>query len=97
MTRGPAKGEGGRPRKPAGSKLTKGANAGYVKVTVGPKGKGKQVYKHRKDVGAGTGSKTGGTVVHHKDGNKNNNSKSNLEVTTRKAHPKKKDSKGRRA
>jgi len=85
--RGPKKGEGGRPRKPAGSKLTKGKNAGYIKVTVGPKSKGTQKYKHRVDAGVGKGSKTGGTVVHHKDGTKDNNTKGNLQRTTRGKHP----------
>ena len=94
---GPAKGSGGRPRKPSGSKLTKGPNKGYTKVTVGPPGKGRQVYKHRQVAGAGRGSKTGGTVVHHKDGNKANNSKSNLAGISRREHPKKKDARGRRA
>lgn len=88
-TPGPKKGEGGRPRKKAGSKLTKGENAGYVKVTVGPKGKGTQKYKHRVAAGVGAkGSKTGGTVVHHKDGSKGNNDSGNLQKTTRKRHPK---------
>lgn len=92
MTRGPSKGQGGRPRKPGGSTLSKGKNAGYKKVTVGPKGKGTQKYAHRVAAGAGEGSKTGGTVVHHKDHSKGRNTKSNLEVTTRKAHGKKHNS-----
>lgn len=85
---GPKKGSGGRPRKPGGSTLKTGENAGYKKVTVGPKGKGTQKYAHRVAAGAGKGSKTGGTVVHHKDGSKGGNSKANLKVTTRKNHPK---------
>ena len=87
--RGPAKGNGGRPRKPGGSTLSKGKNAGYTKVTVGAAGKGTQKYQHRVAAGAGKGSKTSGTVVHHKDKTKGNNSKANLEVTTRQAHGKK--------
>ena len=79
--RGPKPGTGGRPRKKAGSKLTKGKNAGYVKVTVGPKGKGTQKYKHRVDTGAKSGE-----VVDHKDGNKHNNSRSNLKRMSRGAH-----------
>lgn len=86
---GPNKGEGGRPRKKGGSKLTKGKNAGYTKVTVGPKGKGTQKYKHRVEAGVGKGSKTGGTVVHHKDKSKTNDNRDNLEVTSRKNHGKK--------
>jgi hypothetical protein len=87
-TRGPAKGEGGRPRKKGGSRLTKGKNAGYVKVTVGPKSKGTQKYEHRVKMGLGKGSKTGGKVVHHKNGKGDNSS---LEITTRREHPKKKE------
>ena len=79
--RGPAKGHGGRPRKSGGSKLSKGKNAGYVKVTVGPKGKGTQKYKHRVDTGAKPGE-----VVDHKDGNKGNNSRSNLKRMSRGRH-----------
>ena len=78
---GPAKGKGGRPRKKGGSKLTKGENKGYVKETVGPKGKGKQVYQHRKRAGALDEGYN--TVVDHKDSNKSNNSKGNLKKTTR--------------
>lgn len=90
--RGPAKGNGGRPRKPGGSTLSKGKNAGYTKVTTGPAGKGTQKYKHRVEAGVGKGSKTGGKVVHHKDHSKGGNDRSNLEVTTRKAHGKKHNS-----
>jgi len=79
--RGPAKGEGGRPRKPSGSKLSKGKNAGYVKRTVGPKGKGHQEYDHRLKTGAKKGE-----VVDHKDGNKHNNSRSNLKRMSRGSH-----------
>jgi hypothetical protein len=84
---GPAKGSGGRPRKPGGSTLSKGKNAGYTKVTVGPKGAGTQKYEHRVKAGVGKGSKTGGTVVHHVDKTKSNNSKSNLKKTSRENHP----------
>lgn len=78
---GPAKGHGGRPRKKGGSRLSKGENKGYVKVTVGPPGKGRQEYKHRVEAGA-TG-KGYNTVVDHKDSNKSNNSRRNLKVTSR--------------
>ena len=86
---GPPKGSGGRPRKPAGSKLTKGANKGYVKVSVGPKGKGTQKYKHRVKTGASGYNR----VVDHKDGNKSNNSKSNLRVISRGANTAKRNKK----
>ena len=75
---GPKPGTGGRPRKAGGSKLSKGPNKGYVKVTVGPKGKGTQKYKHRVVTGAPAGK-----VVDHKDNKKSNNKRSNLKVTTR--------------
>jgi hypothetical protein len=73
---GPAKGSGGAPRK----KVTKPRPGdGYVRVTVGPKGAGKTVYKHRAALGllkkVGKGSKK---VVDHKDKNPKNNSKKNL-------------------
>ena len=78
---GPAKGSGGRPRKKGGSKLTKGKNKGYMKVTVGPKSKGTQKYKHRVMTGAKKGE-----VVDHKDENKGNNSRGNLRRMSRSAH-----------
>lgn len=78
---GPAKGHGGRPRKPGGSTLTKGKNKGYKKVTVGPKSKGTQKYYHRVVTGAKAGQ-----VVDHKDERKSNNSRSNLKPMSRSAH-----------
>jgi hypothetical protein len=94
---GPNKGEGGRPRKKAGTNVA-GA-LGYKRVTVGAKSKGKQVYEHRVKAGVGRskgpggpgtkGKKTGNvTVVHHKDGNSANNARSNLQRMKRKEHPK---------
>src|SRR5262245_10008596 len=78
---GPAKGHGGRPRKKGGSELKKGENKGYIKVTVGPPGKGKQEYKHR--VVAGVVGKGYNTVVDHKNNRKNDDSRSNLKPMTR--------------
>ena len=48
-SRGPKKGEGGRPRKKAGTNEARTGD-GYVRVTVGAKSKGKQVY-HRTEGG----------------------------------------------
>lgn len=81
MTRGPAKGQGGAPRK----KSTATRSDGYKRVTVGPKSKGTQVYAHRAAAGLGAtkGSKGKGKVVDHKDGKRANNAKSNLRVTTK--------------
>lgn len=75
---GPAKGSGGRPRKPASKVATR--KDGYKRVTTGAKGKGTQVYAHRDAAGLGgvKGSKGKGTVVDHKDGNRSNNAASNL-------------------
>ena len=85
---GPNKGEGGRPRKKASEVSTRAD--GYKRVTVGAKGKGTQVYAHRAAAGLGgtKGSKSGhtGGVVDHKDGNRSNNSRSNLRVTTKKGN-----------
>lgn len=81
---GPKKGEGGRPRKKGGSKLKKGKNVGYVKVTVGPKGKGHQEYKHR--VVAGVVGKGKNVVVDHVEGNKSDNTKKHLKVISRSAN-----------
>lgn len=78
---GPAKGHGGRPRKKGGSRLTKGENKGYVKVTVGPPGKGKQEYKHR--VVAGVVGKGYNTVVDHRNNMKSDDRKSNLKPMSR--------------
>ena len=84
---GPAKGHGGRPRKPAGTNKGR-AGDGYKRVTVGPKGKGKQVYEHIVKArgakaavkGSGKGSKT---VVDHKDKKTGHNLRSNLRVLSR--------------
>jgi hypothetical protein len=74
---GPAKGSGGRPRK----KNPKPRDDGYVRTTVGPEGKGRVVYQHRAIAYGGNppkGSKGKGTVVHHKDHGRSNNSRKNL-------------------
>lgn len=80
---GPDKGEGGRPRKAR----HKAREDGYKRETVGPAGKGHQVYEQRAKAGLGNvkGSKSGktGGVVDHKDRNRGNNAKSNLRVTTK--------------
>ena len=83
---GPAKGKGGRPRKALGKGKTR--DDGYRRTTVGPKGDGKQVYEHRAKAGLGKtkGSKGKGTVVDHKDGDRDNNAKSNLKRTTKKGN-----------
>lgn len=73
--RGPKKGEGGRPRKKAGTKRPDG----YVQVTTGSKANPKREYKHRAVKGLKKGDKR---VVDHKDRNRSNNAKSNLRVTT---------------
>jgi hypothetical protein len=82
---GPAKGEGGRPRKPAGE--GKARADGYKRRTVGAKGKGKQVYEHRAVAYGGNPPKSSKSaksgIVDHKDQNKRNNSKSNLRKTTK--------------
>jgi hypothetical protein len=82
--RGPAKGHGGRPRK----KNHKPRDDGYVRMTVGPKSNGEVVYEHRAKAYGGMPPKVGkkGTVVHHKDHNRSHNSKSNLEVVSRKTN-----------
>ena len=77
--RGPAKGHGGRPRKKGGSPH----KSGYVRATTGPKGRGRQDYKHRVVAGAKPGD---GRTVDHKDGNKKNNSRSNLQKMSRAAN-----------
>ena len=76
MKPGPKKGEGGRPR----TKNPKPRKDGYKRVTKGPKGDGEQMYEHRAKMGMepGSGSKGKGTVVHHDDHNRGNNSKKNL-------------------
>jgi hypothetical protein len=78
---GPAKGTGGRPRK-KNPKPRPGD--GYKRTTVGPKGKGKQVYQHRAKLGltakVGKGSKV---VVDHKDKNTKNNKRKNLRTMAR--------------
>ena len=82
---GPSKGHGGRPRKSVSEVSTR--DDGYKRVTVGPKGKGKQVYAHRAAVGLGStkGSKSGktGGVVDHKDRKRGHDTRSNLRVTTK--------------
>ncbi len=87
--RGPAKGHGGRPRKAPGTNEGR-AGDGYKRRTVGPKGKGKQVYEHRVKAGLGgtRGSKSGrtGGVVDHKNRNTGDNAKDNLKVTTKKGN-----------
>jgi hypothetical protein len=88
---GPSKGHGGRPRK---SEAAQATNAGgYKQVTVGPKSKGHRVYAHRAKAGLANtkGSKSGrtGGVVDHRDGNRANNSRSNLRVTSKKGNNKK--------
>lgn len=80
---GPAKGHGGRPRKPQGSKTT-AANP-YKRVTVGKKGKGHQTYLHRVRAGVagdhpGRGSKK---VVDHIDKVKSDDRRKNLRVISR--------------
>lgn len=88
MKPGPKKGHGGRPRKKASEVATRAD--GYKRVTVGAKGKGKQVYEHRAVAGLGTkkGSKSGktGGVVDHKDGDRDNNARANLRRTTKKGN-----------
>lgn len=83
---GPARGHGGRPRKPIGK--GKARADGYKRTTTGAAGKGKQVYEHRAVAYGGTppkGSKSGktGGVVDHKDHNRSHNTKSNLKPTTK--------------
>jgi hypothetical protein len=60
----------GRPRKPA-SQQAKTAE-GYTQQTVGPRGNSRRVYTHRQAMGLGDvkGSKAGGKVVDHLDGNR---------------------------
>lgn len=90
MKPGPKKGQGGRPRKSESDVSVR--SDGYKRVTVGAKGKGTQVYAHRAKAGLGNtkGSKSGrtGGVVDHKDGNRANNARSNLRVTTKKGNRK---------
>lgn len=84
MTPGPAKGQGGRPR----TKTPAARKDGYKRVTVGPKGKGTQVYEHRAKAGLGgtKGSKGKGTVVDHVNHRRGDNAKSNLRKTTKKGN-----------
>ena len=80
---GPAKGTGGRPR----TATPKARADGYKRKTVGPKGKGTQVYAHRAAAGLGgtKGSKSGrtGGVVDHKNRKRGDNTKANLRVTSK--------------
>ncbi len=80
---GPAPGKGGRPRLPIGKGKTR--EDGYKRTTTGAKGKGTQVYEHRAVAGLGgtKGSKAKGTVVDHKDRDRDHNAKSNLKRTTK--------------
>jgi hypothetical protein len=94
MKPGPSKGSGGRPRKKAGTNVA--GKLGYKRVTKGPKSKGTQVLEHRAKAGlakkkgvggsAAKGKKASDTVVHHKDGNKTNNSLGNLVRIKRAKH-----------
>ena len=83
---GPAKGKGGRPRVSATKAATR--KDGYKRVTVGPKGDGKQVYAHRAAAGLGRvkGSKGKGTVVDHKNRNRSDNRASNLRKVSKAAN-----------
>ncbi len=74
MKPGPKKGAGGRPRKPKGRHAPN--SEGYARITVGSKKNPKRVYEHR--MGMPKATKGSKTVVDHKDGNRLNNSKSNL-------------------
>jgi hypothetical protein len=84
---GPAKGKGGRPRKKSGTSHSEG----YIRVTVGPPGEGRQEYKHRVEAGSKKGD---GKVVDHQDGNKKNNSKGNLKKMSRAENTRKAQKKG---
>jgi hypothetical protein len=75
---GPAKGEGGRPRKPAGE--GKARADGYKRRTVGAKGNRAVAYGGNPPKSSKS-AKSG--IVDHKDQNKRNNSKSNLRKTTK--------------
>lgn len=65
----------GRPRKPASQQAT--TKDGYQQVTTGPRGASKRVYAHREAMGLGDvkGSKAGGKVVDHVDGNRTGKSR----------------------
>lgn len=92
---GPAKGKGGRPRKPIGK--GKARADGYERTTVGPKGKGKQVYEHRAVAFGGTppkGSKAKGTVVDHKNRKRGDNKKTNLRKTSKRGNARNRGGKG---
>jgi hypothetical protein len=90
MKPGPSKGHGGAPRKSEASVSTRAD--GYKRVTVGAAGKGKQVYAHRAKAYGGVppkGSKGKGTVVHHKDRQRGNNSSGNLSKVSKAQNNKK--------
>ena len=78
--RGPAKGSGGRPRKPKGKHAAN--SEGYARITTGSKKNPKRIYEHQVGMMKG-GSKGSSKVVDHKDGNKMNNSKKNLRIMPR--------------
>lgn len=66
--------------------MAKTLESGHKQIYMGKDPKtGKEIwkYEHRLKVGAKKGQ-----VVHHKDGNPGNNSKDNLEVTTKAGHNK---------
>lgn len=79
--RGPKKGEGGRPRKKLGDHAEN--SEGYARITTGSKKNPKRVYEHQVAAKHKGGSKGSKTVVDHKDGDRSNNAKSNLRVTSR--------------
>ena len=81
--RGPAKGQGGRPR----TDNPKPRADGYKRVSKGPPGDGEQMYEHRAKLGLkpGSGSQSGSEgVVDHKNRKRGDNAKSNLRKVTKK-------------
>lgn len=65
--------------------MAKTLKSGHKQIYMGKDSNGKEIwkYEHRLKVGAKDGQ-----VVHHKDGNPGNNSKSNLQVTSKAGHNK---------
>ena len=61
---------------------------GYRRTTVGPVGEGHQVYEHRARAGLGNvkGSKAKGTVVDHRNRDRDDNAKSNLRKVSKKGN-----------